>query len=411
MLIPFCLVVVAIGLLTSSQSTGFKGLSFSKLWQKASYTPARSSGVTRGMHTEEISSMNTFAIRLFAQKAEKEADVLLSPVSIAAALSLAAEGVTEGSDAEREFGQVLPHKVAGVERIDAEDVSLTVATSAWLTSSVSEGFRSAAREVGAEVHDAPKSVAEVNDWVSDATQGKIPMILQQLPERLIALIINAVYFRATWTTAFERKDTKPSPFKGLSTQVDLMCLKNERVSYGVIKTDKFSARMGELPYGKNKAFSAVLLVPDGDSSLDDVVSHLRETPTAWEEWVSSLRQTKLDLLALPRFKLEYGVSSVKPTLNQLGLRSVFEANSANPPLARLTDDRDAYIDDVLHKATVECTEEGTVASAATAVVILARSLPMPGPRLVADRPFLFAIRESESGSLYFMGRIDNPKAP
>lgn len=375
-------------------------------------TRRTSASIKNQMSASQASSANHFAARLFGRAAASQRDVLLSPISLVSALSLTAVGTTRDSKAEREFKDVLPDGAPKVSKVDAEDVVLSVATSAWLTSGVTSEFRENARKVGAEVRGAPESVDDVNGWVKSVTRGRIPAIMTTLPEQLVGIIINAVYFRASWTTSFDKSQTKPMSFVGLSNRVPMMQMKDNRYPYAEIKVASIPAKLVEIPYGHNEAYSAVVLVPDGDASLDDVIGHLRDNPSAWSDWVGSLKTTKLALLAMPRFKLEYGVQSVKPLLKELGLQTAFEPNPEAPPLARLTDDRDAYIDDVLHKATVECTEEGTVASAATAVVLMTRSMPLrKPPRFVADRPFLFAIRERESGLLLFMGRIDNPKSP
>lgn len=375
-------------------------------------TRRTSASVQNQMSLSQAYSANLFAARLFGRAAASQSDVLLSPISLVSALSLTATGTTQDSKAEQEFKDILPDGAPRVSDVDATDVVLTVATSAWLTSGVRMEFRESARKVGAEVRDAPKSVDDINGWVKSVTRGRIPAVMSQLPEQLVGIVINAVYFRASWTKAFDKSQTKPMSFVGLSNQVPMMQMKDIRYPYAEIKAGSVPVKLVELPYGHNEAYSAIVLVPNNDGSLNDVVAHLRDNPSAWADWVDSLSATKLALLAMPRFKLEYGVQSVKPVLRELGLQTAFKPNPEAPPLARLTDDREAYIDDVLHKATVECTEEGTVASAATSVVFMTRSLPLQKPpRFVADRPFLFSIRERESGLLLFMGRVDNPKSP
>lgn len=372
----------------------------------ASMRPAATADMS--VRTGDASSFNSFAIRLFCASAT-EPDVLLSPVSLASALSLAATGATANSPAASQFRDVVPASIPSASSVQTSDVTLSVATSAWLSTAARDEFKVAATKLGADVRPAPESVRTVNNWVSEKTNGKIRTILQDLPNDLVGLIINAVYFQAAWTVRFDKRDTMPQPFEGMSKDVPLMKMKDATVPYALLQIPSGSIRLADLPYGTNKLYSATVVVPEDDLSLDAVISYLNSAPTQWGRWINAMKDAKLSTLAIPRFKLEYGVSSVKPMLQKLGLQAPFIANVTAPPLARMTDDPRAFVSDVLHKATVECTEEGTVASAASAVVIQTRSLIIGGPLLVADRPFLFAIRERASGALFFMGRVDNPQ--
>lgn len=355
-------------------------------------------------------SANNFALRFYGHAAASQRDVLLSPVSIVSALSLGALGATKNSQTEQEFKNILPDPAVRVANVESDDTILSMASSVWVTFGVLSEFMDDASNTGAEVHDMPESVDNINDWVSSATRGRISSIMSEVPENLVCMIINAVFFRASWTTAFDKSETMPMSFDGLDNEVPMMCMTKKYFPFAIIKTESISAKMAELPYGSEEAFSAVVLVPDVQVSVDDIIAHLRDNPSSWFKWVSSMSFEKLDLLALPRFKLEYGVHSIKSVLNDLGLQSAFQPNYHAPPFARLTDNRSVYIDDVLHKATIECTEEGTVASAASGMLV-SKGASTKSQCLIANKPFLFAIRERRSGLLLFIGRIDNPKPP
>lgn len=123
-----------------------------------------------------------------------------------------------------------------------------------------------------------------------------------------------------------------------------------------------------------------------------------------------MRKQKLDLMALPRFKIKYGVMSLKGELQDLGIKAAFVRDKNNPLFLRMTDNKETYLDDALHKATIECTEKGTVASAATAAVLAFRAAT-ENPKVVLDRPFLFAIRNRGSGALLFLSRVETPVSP
>jgi serpin B len=109
------------------------------------------------------------------------------------------------------------------------------------------------------------------------------------------------------------------------------------------------------------------------------------------------------------------VASLKPALQSLGLGPAFEASAktAGPEggFARMSPDPDTHLSDVLHKAVVEVTEEGTVAAAATAAVMATRSMAMPAPpkEVTFDRPFVMVIEDAATGAPLFIGTVARPR--
>jgi serpin B len=108
-------------------------------------------------------------------------------------------------------------------------------------------------------------------------------------------------------------------------------------------------------------------------------------------------------LKLPKFKFD-AEYKLKPILSDMGMPIAF-SDAAN--LSRMTRSNDLKIDEVFHKAFVEVSEEGTEAAAATAVVIVLKSISIP-VEFFANRPFIFVIRENKDGNILFMGRVTNP---
>lgn len=361
--------------------------------------------------SSDAAAANSFAFRLFDVVAQKSTDVLISPASIGSALALPAAGVTSGSNAEKQFSELLPKKQTPISSPSSKDISIDVATSAWLEKGVLSSFQETAKKSGADVRTAPFTSDDINKWVSDKTHGKIPTIVDQLPDPLVAVIVNAIYFKGAWTSKFDKDATMPLPFEGISKPIPFMRKREFSVPYARVAFDSSSVGIVDLPYGDDEPYSAMIVVPQDNLKVDAVIKRLGEQPQLWEAWTGALSKTQLNILALPRFKLEYGVKSMKDALITLGLKDAFTMNVDSPPFKGVSDDPRVYIEDVFHKATMECTEEGTVASAATAVVLKSRSLVIGGPELIADRPFLFAIRQRDSGSILFIARIDKPVNP
>jgi serine protease inhibitor len=157
----------------------------------------------------------------------------------------------------------------------------------------------------------------------------------------------------------------------------------------------------DLAYGDG-AFSMLILLPQAGKTVDALIQGL--TPGKWDGWVNDLKKTEVSL-TVPKFKTLYDKELSVP-LTDMGMGVAFT------PAADFTGIHRAgglYIDRVLHKAFVEVNEEGTEAAAATVVVIIEKS-PIGSEEvfMTVDRPFVFAIRERQSGALLFMGKIENP---
>ena len=111
-------------------------------------------------------------------------------------------------------------------------------------------------------------------------------------------------------------------------------------------------------------------------------------------------------LILPKFKISYGAKSLKPHLQSMGIRSAFDGNEA---FLQMSNDPQLYISDVLHKAVIEVTEEGTVAAAASAISMRSRSMPRPPIEMTFDRPFAMVIVHTDSLTPLFVARVDDPE--
>ncbi|MFK7934802.1 MAG: serpin family protein, partial [Saprospiraceae bacterium] len=108
-------------------------------------------------------------------------------------------------------------------------------------------------------------------------------------------------------------------------------------------------------------------------------------------------------LALPKFKMEYDIK-LKSTLKAMGMTEAFSDAS---DFSQLVKQGGVKVDEVIHKAFIEVDEVGTEAAAVTVVVIIETSVPAL-PTVRADKPFLFVIRENQTNSILFMGRLSDP---
>jgi serpin B len=290
----------------------------------------------------------------------------------------------------------------------------------------------------------PAERIKVNNWVAEQTKDRIKDIIPELPPaqaRLVRLILtNAIYFKGVWSVPFKEADTKPRDFTladGKKIKAPIMNARNLTVGRyaafnddgSLFKTPAMIQRgkktglypdakgfaMLELPY-KGEDISMVLIAPNSPDDLGSVEKKLSTENLA--AWVGKLKKRKTNVF-LPKFKMETKYE-MEDTLKTMGMPRAFTdprlANGADftgmcaseDPRLRL------YISKVIHKAFVEVNEKGTEAAAATAVIMMtatsARMTVPFTPTFNADRPFLFVIRDKQTGSILFMGRITNPQA-
>ena len=171
-----------------------------------------------------------------------------------------------------------------------------------------------------------------------------------------------------------------------------------------------SLQVLELPYANNGLAMTILLPTkiDGLPELEREVTHGK-----LRQWTKNLIRQKV-VVFLPKFKTtsQFGFND---TLQAMGMTLAFDQEKADfSGMSRMkgTNDGDLYIKAILHKAFVDVNEEGTEAAAASGVVMgfrSARLRPEQPPEFRADHPFMFLIRENQTGTILFMGRLANPK--
>ncbi|MGH9846000.1 MAG: serpin family protein [Blastocatellia bacterium] len=381
----------------------------------------KGSNITMAPNNRIAAAANEFGINLFGQLRRQEADknVFLSPLSVATALTMAYNGAA--GETARAMARTLKLEgaaLADVNQASAElmktlksadpKIELAVANSIWIRKGMNFRADFLARNrqyFGAEATSldfaAPQSLTRINGWVSANTKGKIPAIIEQINAQHVMFLINAVYFKGAWQKKFDAAQTRPAAFYLLKGRKQ-MPMMSQSGSYLYLRGENFQAV--SLPYGKG-SMSMVLFLPDSNALLNAFLSGLNYQK--WEQWMGSFRDTPGDV-KLPRFKLDYE-KDLNDALKALGMDIAFAAGRAD--FGGMCDGRNLFISDVKHKAVVEVNEEGAEAAAATSVGISRTSIGPVQQRFnfVADRPFLMAIRDNQSGAILFLGAVMEPR--
>jgi len=243
----------------------------------------------------------------------------------------------------------------------------------------------------------------INDWVSEQTHDRINDLL---PEGSITgdtrlVLTNAIYFLADWLTKFPDTLTKNQTFTRIDgSQVTVPMMNLSSGSVKLLYYDSGNCRILELPY-KGKRLAMDLILPNAGTYNNfeqnisaEVISHL----------VNGLDSVGLVSVRIPKFEFATQSISLKNAFMNLGMEEPFSFSADFSGITNI----DLFISDIFHKAFIKVDESGTEAAAATGV-IFADSIPAPPPpQFVADRPFIFFIRDTMTCAILFMGRVLDP---
>ena len=251
------------------------------------------------------------------------------------------------------------------------------------------------------INKAEPSRVEINNWVSDKTEEKINDLLPEgsiNPETKLVLV-NAIYFKADWLDAFDANDTYDRDFKLLDGSTVSVPMMGQRMYIPYALRDGYA--IAELPYAGGTA-AMTLIVPD-EGRFEEIEAQLSHAMI--QEALASITTTDV-AVAMPKFKYE-SAFLLSDALSALGMPFAFDENQAD--FSGMTSEQDLFISDVIHKAFVAVDEEGTEAAAATAVIMEGATAMMTENSIYIDRPFIYLIRDTETGQILFIGRVLNPK--
>nr|ABS87354.1 lospin 2 [Amblyomma americanum] len=380
---------------------------------------------------------NAFGLSLFSELrlTRQDQNVFFSPASVSIALGLLYTGARDKTLSE--LASVLGLADAGlVDRnavlsaykslvdVKSPNATLDIASTVLIKQSAkildqykcdaAWYFHAQVRSVDF-LRDGSKVAAEINEWVSGKTKGKIPRLLGgALPGNTVAYLINAVYFKGTWLAMFRASETKgtwlamfrasetkPMPFYNHGRDEVKVPTMSVRRTFSYAYLEAIGASALAIPYAGDR-FSMIIVLPSSRTGLPNV-EHLL-TVEVLEKLANDLVGQDVTVL-LPKFNIETDYDLVS-SLRKLGLESAFDSPA---DLSGISLANDLMVSDVKPKALIEVNEEGTVAAGVTSVRVkpksFARSLPRPPPTFHVDPPFLFSLWDREPQRALFLGAL------
>lgn len=373
-----------------------------------------------------VDGNNSFALNIYQSLRAQSGNLILSPFSISLALAMTyagAHGETESQMAQTlhflpqeqlhpSFNQLdlnLQKENINSNK-EQEPLQIKIANSIWAEQTfgfLKEFLDTLALNYGAGIYlsdfinNAEPTRQEINNWVSDKTQEKIQNLIPEgsLNPDTRMVLVNAIYFKADWLDQFDAEDTFNHPFNLLDgTQVDVPMM-SQGMYIPYIQEDGYQAI--QLPYAGETAVMNIIIPDEG--KFEEVESSLNYEMLT--DIFGNMNQTSM-FLRMPKFQFE-SAFSLSDVLKELGMTNAFDRNKAD--FSGMTGKKDLFISEVIHKAFVAVDEEGTEAAAATAVIMETTGAAMYDMTLVIDHPFIFLIRDLESGQILFIGRVLNPQ--
>ena len=374
---------------------------------------------TATLDTKVVAANTKFGFKLFSEifKKDSKDNIFLSPSSVAIALAMTYNGASGST--QQGMAKALELQGMSLEEINSSNaalkallenpdpkVQLTIANSLWANKNTS--FKSEfiqrnrnfykAKVTNLDFKDS-RSSGVINTWVNENTRGKINKIVEAIEPSQVLFLINAIYFKGNWKSEFDKNQTAEYPFYIASDKQKQHPMMSQTGDYSYFENEQFQAV--NLPYGKDGKISFYVFLPKQNNS-EAFYQNLNSDN--WEKWMAQFSKQE-GFVRLPRFKMNYDIT-LNDALSSLGMGEAFSARANFSAMGK-----NLAMSQVKHKTFIEVNEEGTEATAATSVGIVATSaVEKPKPfRMIVDRPFFCAVRDNQTGSVLFMGSIVEPQ--
>lgn len=250
------------------------------------------------------------------------------------------------------------------------------------------------------------SYDHINEVVSNATRGQIPKAVhpRDINEARLVLL-SVLFFKGDWTFPFNRSLTTNAPFYDEQEKIVAtvpMMFQKAVLPFAAFR--ELEAQIVELPYGRDRHLSMLVILPRKGVALSEIISRLARF--SMEEIFRELKQVADEYeddeveVYLPQFQITNDLHLDRP-LYDMGVRRALNKGAAQ--FNKIAED--IFVNTIIQKSRIVVNEEGTIAAASTAAIFVNKATP---PRFVANRPFAFLIVDKRVNQVLYTGQVRNP---
>ena len=357
-------------------------------------------------------AVTDFALKLFKKSREDNKNTLISPLSVLCALSMTANGAD--GETLKQMEDVLGMSVDELNLYihsymknlpETEKYKLKLANSIWFIEdarfTVNQDFlQTNADYYGADIYKAPfddATLKDINNWVSENTDGMIEDILDKIPDSAIMYLVNALAFEAEWQDIYLKSQVRIGRFKtedGIAKNAEFM-----HSQENVYLEDENAT--GFMKYYKDRKYAFVALLPKDGVSVKDYLDTL--TGEEITDMLADHGYTAVST-AIPKFETEYDVE-MSDVLKNLGMTDAFNMDVADFTKLGESSDGNIFISRVLHKTFISVGEKGTKAGAATVIEAADGAMEVEPKAVFLDRPFVYMLIDCENNVPFFIGTL------
>ena len=377
--------------------------------------------LSNNLDSKITNGLNEFSLDLFKEIQKNESDnIFISPYSINSVLLMLYNGAESNTKNElktalhledvniNELNKYTNNLITSLTRADSE-VTIDIGNSMWINNrfkpnsqyvdTIKNNFFS---YIYTKDFNNKNTVKDINTWISNATNGMIENVLQETNDNAAMFLINAIYFNARWSNVFDECYTQIEPFysdKGKSN-VSMMN-KTSYLSY--LKNKEVTGI--KLPYGRDRISFYGFVPTDKNTEIDTIISNM--DANILNKYFKEFESYPQVNLKLPKFKISYENNDLINNFKDLGIKNIFDHTTSD--LSNISEE--LFVSDFIHNTVIDVNEEGAEAAAVTISDVSDSCAPEEEindkKEFIADRPFLFVIRDDVSGVILFMGKINN----
>ncbi|MCK5171291.1 MAG: serpin family protein [Bacteroidales bacterium] len=370
-------------------------------------------------NTNIIESNNQFSFDIYKKLKNSTENLIFSPASITSAIAMTYAGAKNNTFDEisntfhfnndiEDFSKDYIN-LTDINQKKKSDINFYNANSLWIQEglklnqqflNINKQYFSLSVQFTNFIKEPEKSRLNINQWVEKNTNNKITNLLQpsSIDNTTRLVLVNALYFKGSWKDKFNKEKNTDDNFQIDKNDMVKTIFMNRYINSWYY-SDKYS-QIIDIPYS-NENISLMIILPKSYKKLKKIEKKLNNE--YYSNYIQNREKRRINL-SLPKFSIE-SEFDLNKTLSELGIKDAFTEVA---DFSGITSAEKLYISKVVHKANITVDEEGTEAAAATAVMMRKTSVLLEDVDFIANKPFIYILRNNENNCIYFMGKIVNP---